>query len=327
MQTQLVCPNCNSANPAGRTLCLRCGKPLLGAHTAAQAPYATPPAPAYTYQSGLAGQQSYVGPQVAPQQLGQYAAAGAGAPVVARPLVGVGFWLTWVLATAAGWAIGTPLAIALGQALAKPMLEQMLQNAFTSYAYGSNPNTAFLQLALVLGAAAGATIGLSSGAIQWLAFRSHGFSGGAWPIASSIGGALGLAGVFGLLISMISSTDLLSSQLTPGASMLDNSRYVGLYMVALVGGALGLGLGFMQWLVLRSFTNKAGWWLLASPALWALALVLLAVLAGSAQSGSIPLIGSPNSAASLIAIEALFGGIVGAGGGLATGAALTLVLK
>ena len=82
-----------------------------------------------------------------------------------------------------------------------------------------------------------ATLGASIGVAQWLVLRTRVTRAGWWVLASTIGFALG---------SVLSEA------------------VIGAIGEAMAGGILGAALGIAQWLVLRRWVSRAGWWALAS---------------------------------------------------------------
>jgi hypothetical protein len=91
----------------------------------------------------------------------------------------------------------------------------------------------------------GAGIGLGLGLMQWLVLRRYFTPAGLWIWSSGAG----LMGGFGLIV--LARWMVYYSF---GSSALD-------LFETLVGGLFGLGLGFMQWLVLRRWLRRAGWWM------------------------------------------------------------------
>jgi hypothetical protein len=101
----------------------------------------------------VAAQASRPQPAIPPLPVGE----GAGVRAEPRRKAGWGFWLLWVLASTAGWAVGDAVGWAVG------------------------------------GAAFGAAVGAVTGVAQWLLLRRQVRRAGWWILASTAGWAVGLA--------------------------------------------------------------------------------------------------------------------------------------
>jgi len=102
------------------------------------------------------------------------------------------------------------------------------------------------------------------GGMQWLVLRAHVRQAGWWVLASAAG-----AGLTGLVVeSLLVDTGLLDRVwlLSWGAGVL------------LMGATVGAVVGAAQWVVLRRWVRRAGWWVLASSAGVALGDALTEVL-------------------------------------------------
>jgi hypothetical protein len=157
-------------------------------------------------------------PSVSPLSLGE----GPELKEQPRRKPGWGFWLLWVLATTAGWAVGLVVGDAVGNAVLN--------------AVGDAVGWAVVE------AVAGAVVGAVSGVAQWLILRRQVRRAGWWILASTAGWAVGL---------------------TMGDAA---GKAVGLAVTGAVAGAV---IGVAQWLLLRRQVRRAGWWILASTAGWA----------------------------------------------------------
>jgi hypothetical protein len=94
----------------------------------------------------------------------------------------------------------------------------------------------------------GTVVGAIVGVMQWLVLRRRTRQAGWWVLASAAG-----AGVAGLAVEELLIDTGALSRLWP----LDLGT-------AAIGGAAGLAVGVAEWLVLRRWVRRAGWWVLAS---------------------------------------------------------------
>jgi serine/threonine-protein kinase len=97
-----------------------------------------------------------------------------------RALVGLGFWLLWILASTVGYAVGYAMAIFLA-------LIVSLEFPAVGYAAGS---------------VFGAVIGASVGTAQWLILRRQVSWAGPWVLASTVVGAVYMVVVEAVPVSM-----------------------------------------------------------------------------------------------------------------------------
>ena len=91
-------------------------------------------------------------------------------------------------------------------------------------------------------------LGAAMGTLQWLVLRRHFSQAGWWVAVSAVGGTL--VGI--------------------GAASYGSRVKVNLVIVY---GLVGVILGALQWLVLRRRISRSGWWMVASPLGWALAVL------------------------------------------------------
>jgi len=178
-------------------------------------------------------------------------------------------WQQWVVANAVGELVGLGLVAAIGGSLA--------------WRFGEPKSV----IAALLMAGAMVLLGVCEGIIvgyaQWLALRRPllGLSSREWVKATAIGAFL----AWGL--GMIPST-LMTLRESAGAAlpaeMSDAIRYG---MAAAMGLGLGVALGVPQWLVLRRYVNKAGWWAPANAVAWAVGMPVIFIGAGSVPPGGI----------------------------------------
>ncbi len=149
--------------------------------------------------------------------------------------IGWAIWFQWVIYSMLGWLVATILS------MLPPNLDTILSN------------TAFYIVWALLLLALGAVIG----ATQWLILRRY-FSGAVrWIVASGVGMAIGGIAAFPLKLR----------DLYVGTSgfQLDEIAY-GVVFGFLMGGA--------QWLVMRTWVQSAGWWVLSSTIGWTLGMAV-----------------------------------------------------
>lgn len=133
-------------------------------------------------------------------------------------------WLNWVLATAAGTAIGLGIS---------PIIAHSIGGAVN------------FDEDMLFGVAAAFFLGILTGSMQWLVLRKHIPRAGWWILAS-------LAGYVAALVLSSASNAL-------RLDLAGRAPYEGLLMTA-----VGASLGVPQYWVLRQHFSKAGWWVLAS---------------------------------------------------------------
>lgn len=149
--------------------------------------------------------------------------------------IGWAIFFQWVIFSMLGWLVATILS------MLPPNLDTILSN------------TAFYIVWALLLLALGAVIG----ATQWLILRRY-FSGAVrWVVASGVGMAIGGIAAFPLKLR----------DLYVGTSgfQLDEIAY-GVVFGFLMGGA--------QWLVMRTWVQSAGWWVLSSTIGWTLGMAV-----------------------------------------------------
>lgn len=156
------------------------------------------------------------------------------APVELAP-VGWAFWLQWVLATVIGSLPGLVVAIA---ALFVPV---MALGMFANFQTLPTWIVVFVSVGSAIGAAAaGATVGIA----QRIVLRRHGLEARYWIPAAIVGRAIG-----GFAVTVLTLTVWYGAPGLAGVGVL------------LLHGAV---VGFAQWLVVRRWARRAGWWVLAS---------------------------------------------------------------
>lgn len=200
-----------------------------------------------------------------------------------------GFWLRWVAANAVGELLGLGPAAAVGILLARVLVETG----------GIVAALASLLLFTLLGALEGAIVGLAQRMV--LHRRLPGVTRRSWVAATAAGAAA--AWFLGMLPATAMS---LLQDAHAGSPEADGAW--GLAMAAGMGLALGMVLATPQWLVLRRFVDRAGWWLPANAVAWAVAMPLVFLASGLPlpQDGLVPLL------AAVLAVIAGAGALVGA---------------
>jgi hypothetical protein len=109
------------------------------------------------------------------------------------------------------------------------------------------------------------------GTAQWLVLRRPlvRMRWRAWALATALGA--GIAWTLG----MIPSTFLFSGTDTGTAAPSEVSDLMIYALAAGMGLVLGIILGASQWLVLRHYVSKAGWWVLANALAWMAGMVVV----------------------------------------------------
>jgi len=230
---------------------------------------------------------------------------GPGVRAEPRRKPGWGFWLLWVLASTAGWAVGRAVGWAVSGAVV-----------------GAAVGAMGLAVGLAVGkAVGGAVAGAVTGVAQWLLLRRQVRRAGWWILASAagwaVGGAVGDAvfravgdAVFRAVVGAVGSAVRFAVLLAVGD--------------AVVGAVAGAVAGVAQWLLLRRQVRRAGWWILASAAGWAVGWAV-----GLAMGNAVGLaMGNAVAWAVSGAVSgAVIGAVSGAVSGIITGAALVWLLR
>lgn len=173
-------------------------------------------------------------------------------------------WWRWVLATSVGLVVGA----IVGSVAAWPI--HLIESTLRDIALGDVSALAAIPWALA-GAVGGAMVGFA----QWLVLRRyiHNVARRQWMLATAVGGLLGLA------IIMVSGrygwrpfVDIIGPVAAWLTGWMGYTLPAFLIRAAIVAGPVGaVGgamFGFPQWLVLRYYVHKAGWWVLASAVPW-----------------------------------------------------------
>lgn len=158
-----------------------------------------------------------------------------------RQREGRNLWFWWVVATTAGEFVGFAVPAAVGAAATWVM--EGMEGTFAA--------VAMVGVMILAGVVEGAVLGFT----QWLVLRRYiqNMARREWVLATAL--AAGVAWTIGMVPSTIGDLDTINP-------------------VVLVGGGILLGavfvasIGFAQWLVLRRYIQKAGWWVLANAIAW-----------------------------------------------------------
>ena len=178
-------------------------------------------------------------------------------------------WFRWVLANAIGEVVGLGTAAVVGVGLAWTIEKTM--GAFGSLAMAG--------VMILVGTLEGIVVGIA----QWLVLRRpiQNMSWRVWVLATAIGAFV--AWTLGMIPSTLMATNTAAAAAAaPPPEMSDVVMYG---LAALMGAVLGPILGLPQWLVLRRHVQKAGWWVLANAAAWALGMPVVFIGASSAPPG------------------------------------------
>ncbi|GEM_PF-1952304 len=100
---------------------------------------------------------------------------------------------------------------------------------------------------------------------QWLVLRKQISSSGKWILTSSIGMAAG---------TLLSSLIIYAISSDPISEYIDSVDFSILAMLATPGIINGIVIGISQWLVLREWTYRAGWWVVIMPVSFTLGLLI-----------------------------------------------------
>jgi len=176
-------------------------------------------------------------------------------------------WFRWVLANAIGEVVGLGASAVVGVGLAWTIEKTM--GAFGSLAMAG--------VMILVGTLEGIVVGIA----QWLVLRRpiQNMSWRAWVLATAIGAFV--AWTLGMIPSTLMATNADAAAAPPP----EMSNVVMHGLAALMGAVLGPILGLPQWLVLRRHVQKAGWWVLANAAAWALGMPVVFVGASSVPPG------------------------------------------
>ncbi|MGE5333540.1 MAG: hypothetical protein ACM3N4_02470 [Nitrososphaerota archaeon] len=209
-------------------------------------------------------------------------------------------WRAWVLANLAAEALGLGATLLIG----------VLFLGAAESQFGIVP---VALLAVILGAVCEGGI---VGSLQWLVLRrpAPSIRWRAWVMATALGAGVAWALAMALVVVMSFMTMTAQSETNSTSQGFAMAEPVVLLLAALMGIALGAVLGTGQWTVLRKHVPRAGWWIPANAAAWAVGMAL--VFAGTSfipDSGAV----TPGIIIALVFFVALAGIAVGAIHGLA----------
>ncbi len=166
-------------------------------------------------------------------------------------------WFQWILANAVGETVGLGGTLLVGGLL--------LLNA---------QKTVGIVPAAALAVLAGTFIeGIVVGTAQWLVLRQplKSMRWRAWVLATALGAFMAWT------LGMRPSTFMFTGADTGGAAPAQMSDLMVYTLAAVMGFVLGPILGVPQWLVLRRYVLKAGWWVLANALAWMVGMVVVFV--------------------------------------------------
>jgi len=200
-----------------------------------------------------------------------------------------GIWRRWVVANAVGEAIGLGCTLLLTIFLAATATNVLGPIGFAALA--------------VLG---GTVIeGLIVGTTQWLVLQDPlpKLSWRRWALATAVGACIAWA--LGVLPGTMMPVDAGASPASMSGLAIDGLAFV-------MGLVLGPILSVPQWLVLRLYLHRTGWWMLANALAWACGMVVIFL-----GTNLIPPVGiTPAIAVLLVVYLVSAGAVVGAIHGL-----------
>ncbi|MDH3496443.1 MAG: hypothetical protein OER21_06750 [Gemmatimonadota bacterium] len=197
-------------------------------------------------------------------------------------------WWRWLAANAVAEAVGLGL-VAGGGAV-----------AFAGTAEAGAPGLSVAMAALLV--ALGAMEGLVVGAAQWVVLR-RALAVRARPwIGATMAGA-----VAAWLLGVIPAT-VMSATADAGGTPPTIGDALQLALAAVMGAVLGVILAVPQWLVLKRWVRRAGWWIPANSVAWLVGMPVVFAAAGAVPEGARP----AEVALRVLASLALAGAAVGA---------------
>ncbi len=191
---------------------------------------------------------------------------------LARRQVGWGFWLQWVVASTLAFSMNATAIRFMGRAL---------------------DETGSFSIGIALYGSTLAVVAFLPGFLQWVILRQWVPRAGWWVLVSGVGSFLGFLATdlgMNLAIGVAGGEDGSASVMFPGFGV-----------SFAFAGALA---GTIQWIVLRGWVPRAGWWVLISSISWAVAGLAYLLLTRGNDVG-IPIGGAVSGAIS--------GGITGLG--------------
>ena len=173
-------------------------------------------------------------------------------------------WFRWILANALGEIVGLGLAALVGVWFV--LNNEKDQTATTIIL------TAILMI--LAGTFEGAVVGFAQSFVLRSAIKD--FKARGWIIATAIGAFIAwtLGGIPSVAMSLQEQTSGATSPETNDAAMYG--------MAAVMGLALGFTLAVPQWLVLRKYSTRAGWWTSANALAWTFGMPVIFIAASNA---------------------------------------------
>ncbi|MBE0477239.1 MAG: hypothetical protein IBX62_09100 [Coriobacteriia bacterium] len=220
---------------------------------------------------------------------------GAGTETAGTSLTPRALWVRWVGANAIGELVGLGGTLALVAGL-WGVLDR-------------SPLPVALALALAIAAVGALVEGVAVGGLQGLVLRLAlpALPLPRWVVFTALGAFVAWS------LGMLPSTLLAAGgNGAPAAGAAEPSTVVQLLLAAGMGAALGPFLGVPQWLVLRRFVPRAGWWIPANSAAWALGMPVVFAAMSFVTPETRPATIAAVLAASLLATGAVVGAVHGA---------------
>jgi hypothetical protein len=214
-----------------------------------------------------------------------------------KPERDVIFWLRWVLANALGEAVGLSAVLLVGFGVLGPRLAGLT---------GALPAVIGLVAGVLLGIFEGSVVGAAQGIV--LRARLPRLALRTWIVATVIGAmvAWGLGMLPSTLMGAGAGADASGGQ--AAAEMPEALTYV---MAAGMGLVAGIVLALPQWLVLRQYARRAGWWLPANALAWLCGMPIVFLGMGAIPAGASLLQALPIVVAATAAAGAVVGAIHG----------------
>jgi len=173
-------------------------------------------------------------------------------------------WFRWILANALGEIVGLGLAALVGF--------WFVLNYDKDQTAATILMTAFLMI--LAGTFEGVVVGLAQSFVLRSAIED--LKTKVWITATAIGAFLAwtLGGIPSVAMSLNAQATAVQAE-----EMSDAAIYG---LAVIMGLALGFTLGVPQWLVLRSYVERAGWWTLANALAWAFGMPIVFIAASNA---------------------------------------------
>ena len=186
---------------------------------------------------------------------------------VAKQWFDAKIWFQWIFANVIGEIIGLGVAALTGAVFV----------LFLAKSLGAQ--SAFVMAAMMI--LAGAFEGFAVGTAQTKVLRKAlaNFYARGWIIATTTG--VVVAWILGMMPSFLMSFN----EEIPNAQPAEIGEITIGLSAALMGFALGIVLGFPQWIEMRRYVNGAGWWILANALAWTIGMPQLFAAASAIGEG------------------------------------------